>query len=70
MTLGLALQWPWSGRDKPGKCRGIARALSGVLTGMTAGHRLSTTCTEVPERHPDTVALLNGLGLDLGHGRR
>jgi len=50
--------------------QGIARALPGVPPGKMAGHRLSSTCPEVPERHPDTVALLNGLGLDLGRSGR
>ena len=34
----------------------IARAPPKVLPGKTAGQRLSSTCPEVPERHPDTVA--------------
>lgn len=29
----------------------------------------SVALSGAPDRHPDTVALLNGLGLDLGRGR-
>lgn len=41
-----------------------------VLQSKTAGQGLSSTGPEAPERHSDTVALLNGLGLDLGRGGR
>jgi hypothetical protein len=57
MALGLALQWPWGSQDRQGKCRGIAGAMREVLQSKTAGHRLSSTGPEAPERHSDTVAL-------------
>lgn len=55
-ALRLALQWPYDGWDKRGKCRGIARAQPGAAPGKTAGHRLSSTGPEVPGRHSDTAA--------------
>ena len=53
-ALRLALQWPYGGRDKRGKCRGIGKALPEVLPGKSAGQELSSTSPEVPERHSDT----------------
>lgn len=53
MALGLALQWPWGGQDKRGKCRGIAGAKPEVLQSKTAGQGPSSTGAEAPERHSD-----------------
>jgi len=54
-ALKLALRWPYCGRDKRGKCRGIARTLPRDLPGKIGGQGLSGTCPGAPERHSDVT---------------